>query len=130
MALGIGLALVVGIIGAVIIEKILFQFGFGLSLLYVGLGYGIGWSIHRITGRGGSGMALLAVGIMFVCLGISHLVYAQDVLNVVRGAGHADTSATLFDAFPFAMSRLGIMHWVCIAFGLMACYRGMEAQQN
>ena len=130
LLIGIVLALVIGIIAAVIIEKILFYGHFGLSLLYVGMGYGIGWGIHRATGRGGPGLALLAVGIMIACLGVSHLVWAQDVLNAVRDAGNADPSANLFDAFPIAMSSLGIMHWVCIAFGLMACYRGVEQQQG
>ncbi|MGI4790339.1 MAG: hypothetical protein ACRYFS_15990 [Janthinobacterium lividum] len=129
LMVGIVLAFVIGVIGAIIIEKILFYGHFGLSLLYVGMGYGIGWGIHRATGRGGAGLALLAVGIMVSCLGVSHLVWAQDVLNEVRAAGNADASATLFDAFPIAMSSLGIMHWVCITFGLMACYRGVEAQQ-
>lgn len=127
--MGIGLGLVIGIVGAVAIEKILFYAHFGLSLLYVGLGYGIGWGIHRVVGRGGTGMALIAVSVMTVALCVSHLVWAQDILNMVRDAGRASDGATLFDAFPIAMAHLGIMHWVCIVFGLLACYRGMEQQQ-
>ena len=127
--MGIGLGLVIGIIGAVIIEKILFYAGFGLSLLYVAMGYGIGWGIHRVTGRGGTGLALAAVGVMAVALFVGQLFYAQDVLNMVRDAGHADASATLFDALPVSVTHLGPMHWVCMAFGLLACYRGVEQQQ-
>lgn len=127
--MGIGLGLVVGIIGAVIIEKILFYAGFGLSLLYVAMGYGIGWGIHRVTGRGGTGLALAAVGVMAVALFVGQLFYAQDILNMVRDAGHADASATLFDALPVSVTHLGFMHWVCMAFGLLACYRGVEQQQ-
>ena len=128
--IGIVLALVIGIIGAVIIEKILFYAHFGLSLLYIGMGYGIGWGIHRATGRGGPGLALLAVGIMITCLGVSHVVLAQDMLNAARASGDADSSVSLLDAFPIAVGHLGFMHWVCILFGVMACYRGVEAQQG
>lgn len=127
--MGIGLGLVIGIIGAIIIEKILFYGHFGLSLLYVGMGYGIGWGIHRATGHGGTGLALAAVGVMAVALFVGQLFYAQDILNVVRDAGHADASATLFDALPVSVTHLGPMHWVCMAFGLLACYRGVEQQQ-
>lgn len=95
----------------------------------MGLGYGIGWGIHRVTGRGGPALALVAVTVMTVALCVSHLVWAQDVLNMVRDPGRASDGATLFDAFPIAMAHLGIMHWVCIVFGLLACYRGMEQQQ-
>lgn len=125
----IGLGLVIGIIGAVIIEKILFYAHFGLSLLYVAMGYGIGWGIHRVTGRGGTGLALAAVGVMAVALFVGQLFYAQDILNMVRDAGRADASATLFDALPVSVTHLGPMHWVCMAFGLLACYRGVEQQQ-
>ena len=128
--IGILLALVIGIIGAVIIEKILFYAHFGLSLLYIGMGYGIGWGIHRATGRGGPGLALLAVGIMLTCLGVSHLVFAQDMLNAARADGGVDPRVTVFDVFPIAVGGLGFMHWVCILFGVMACYRGVEAQQG
>lgn len=127
--IGSGLGLVIGIVGAVIIEKILFYGHFGLSLLYVAMGYGIGWGIHRVTGRGGTGLALAAVGIMAVALFVGQLFYAQDILNMVRDAGHADASATLFDALPVSVTHLGFMHWVCMAFGLLACYRGVEQQQ-
>ncbi|MBV9849160.1 MAG: hypothetical protein JO250_05670 [Armatimonadetes bacterium] len=126
--LGIALGGVIGIIGAILIEKILFYAGFGLSLLYVLLGYGIGWGIHRVTGRGGSGLALAAVGVMVVCLGVAHLVMAQDFLSAAQAAGRAAPGTTLLDAFPIVVGHLGIMHWVCIAFGLMACYRGVEQQ--
>jgi len=128
LLMGIGLSLLIGIAGAVIIEKILFYGHFGLSLLYVVLGYGIGWGLHRIIGRGGSGMAMVAVGVMVASLGVSHLVYAQDVLVAARAAGNADMTTTLGDVFPFVIEHSGIMHWVCIAFGLFACYRGVEAQ--
>ena len=129
MLTGIVLGGFVGIIGAIIIEKILFYAHFGLSLLYVALGYGIGWGIHRVTGRGGPGLALTAVGVMIASLCVSHLVWAQDILNLARSEGNVDPGMTLFDAFPLAMATLGIMHWVCIIFGLLACYRGVEQQQ-
>lgn len=93
------------------------------------MGYGIGWGIHRMTGRGGTGLALAAVGVMAVALFVGQLFYAQDILNVVRDAGRADASATFLDALPVSVTHLGPMHWVCMAFGLLACYRGVEQQQ-
>ncbi len=129
LLMGIALSLVIGVIGAIAIEKLLFYTGFGLSLLYIVLGYGIGWGLHRIMGRGGSGLALVAVGVMVASLAVSHLVFAQDVLSAARAIGNADPGVTVFDAFPIAIGHLGFMHWVLIALGLLACYRGVEAQQ-
>lgn len=129
LLIGIGLSLLIGIIGAIAIEKILFYTGFGLSLLYIVLGYGIGWGLHRIMGRGGSGLALIAVGVMVASLGVSHVVYAQDLLNKVAATENLRAGVTVFDVFPALMQSLGIMHWVLIAIGLFSCYRGVEARQ-
>lgn len=129
MVLGIGLSLIIGIAAAVVIEKLLLYTGFGLSLLYVLMGYGIGWGLHRIMGRGGSGLALVAVGVMVASLGVSHLVYAQDLLNKVGATHSLRAGVTALDVFPIVIQSLGPMHWVCIAFGLLACYRGVESQQ-
>lgn len=130
MLLGILLGLAIGIVGGILIEKILFYAHFGLSLLYIAMGYGIGWGIHRVTGRGGPGLAMLAVGLMIACLGVSHLVWTQDVLSEARRLGDADPGVTVLEAFPIAVGHLGFMHWVCIAFGLLACYRGVEQQSH
>ena len=129
LLIGIALSLVIGIIGAIAIEKILFYSGFGLSLLYIVLGYGIGWGLHRIMGRGGSALALVAVGVMVVSLGVSHLVYAQDLLNKAAATENLRAGITVFDVFPALMQSLGFMHWVLIAIGLFSCYRGVEARQ-
>ena len=126
--LGMALGAVIGVIGAILLEKLLVYGHFGLSLLYVFLGYGIGWGIHRVTGRGGPGLGLAAVGVMVFSLLVSHLVLAQDVLSAAQAGGRADSGVTLLDAFPQVLGRLGIMHWVCILIGLGACYRGMEQQ--
>lgn len=112
------------------IEKVLFYAHFGLSLLYVAQGYAIGWAIHRMTGRGGPGLALVAVGIMIASLAIGHLVMAYDILSVVRNANGGDPSLTVGQIFPMVIKNQNIMHWVCIAFGLYACYRGGEQQQG
>ena len=129
LLIGIALSLLIGIVGAIAIEKISSSTGYELSLLYIALGYGIGWGLHRIMGRGGSGLALVAVGVMVSSLVVSHLIIAQEVLNFSRANGNADANATIFDAFPIAMGHLGIMHWVLIAIGLFSCYRGVEARQ-
>ena len=129
LVMGIGLSLLIGIAGAIVIEKISHATGYELSLLYIALGYGIGWGLHRIMGRGGSGLALIAVAVMVASLGVSHLVIAQEVLNFSRANGNAEANATIFDVFPIAMGHLGFMHWVLIAIGLYSCCRGVEARQ-
>lgn len=127
LLMAIGLGLVIAIVGAIITEKILFFAHFGLSLLYVGIGYAIGFALHQMLGRGGGGLALMACGLMIVGLAVGELFYVQDVVGLInnRPGGAAVSFA---EAFPVAMSSHGIMHWVCILFGLMACYRGVEQQ--
>lgn len=127
LLMAIGLGLVIAIVGALITEKILFYAHFGLSLLYIGIGYGIGFALHQMLGRGGSGLALIACGVMVVGLAVGELFFVQDVVGMVNAKG-GGIPITFTDAFPVAMSAHGIMHWVCIAFGLMACYRGVEQQ--
>lgn len=129
LLMGIGLSLVIGIVGAIAIEKILVFSGYGLALLYVVLGYGIGWGLHRMMGRGGSDLGLIAIGVMVASLGVSHLIYAQDILNKVAETGHLRVGLTVFDVFPAVMKSLSFMHWVLIAIGLFSCYRGVEARQ-
>ncbi len=129
LLMGIGLSLVIGIAGAIAIEKILVFSGYSLALLYVVLGYGIGWGLHRVMGRGGSDLGLIAVGVMVASLGVSHLIYAQDLLNKVAATHHLRVGLTVFDVFPAAMKSLSFMHWVLIAIGLFYCYRGVEARQ-
>lgn len=125
LLMAIGLALVIGIVATIAIEKILFFTGLGLSLLYIAMGYGIGYGLHSVLGRGGSGLALLACGLMVVCLVVGELFYAQDIINVINSKGGGST-LTFAEILPRAIQHHGIMHWVCILFGLMACYRGVE----
>ena len=125
--MGIGLGLVIGVVGAVIIEKVLFYAHFSFSLLFVGLGYGIGWGIHRVTGDGGTGLALAAVGVMAAALFVGQVVLRAG--HPEHGTERADASATLFDALPVSVTHLGPLYWVCMGFGLLTCYRGVEQQQ-
>jgi hypothetical protein len=127
---GLAVGTVVGIVASILVLKLIFYTHFGLGWLYTGVGYAIGYSIWKFTGRGGPGLAAAAVGIMIVSLVIAHLVYAADVLNLVRDAGKADPGATLFDALPFAMSTFRFWHWICIAIGIGACWRGVEQQEG
>ncbi len=129
LVLGIVVASLIGIVAAIAIEKITVYAHFGLSLFYIFMGYGIGWGLHRLTGRGGAGMAALAVGIMVGCLLLSHVIWAQDLLTASRSGPDGDPSLTLGDAFSFVMSNAGFMHWVLIAIGLYACFQGMMRRQ-
>lgn len=128
LLMAMALALVIAIVGAVITEKILVYAGFGLSLLYVGIGYGVGFVLHRMLGRGGGGLALMACGIMIVGLVVGELFYVQDMISLASAKAGSGGSITFAEAFPIAMSTHGIMHWVCILFGLMGCYRGVAQQ--
>jgi hypothetical protein len=121
MLKGIALAGVVGALGAIGIEKILFYSHFGFAFLYVFLGFAVAMSLRAFTGRGGQTMALTAVGVLIVCLGISHALYAQDLLNAARAAGDADAGVTFADAFPIAMGQLKFVHWILVAGSVFVC---------
>lgn len=121
MLKGIALAGVVGTLGAVGIEKILFYSHFGFAFLYVVLGFAVAMSLRAFTGRGGQTMALTAVGVLIVCLGISHALYAQDLLSAARAAGDVGAEVTFADAFSTAMGQFKFIHWILVAGSVFAC---------
>ncbi|HEY3333324.1 MAG TPA: B-box zinc finger protein [Capsulimonadaceae bacterium] len=128
-AAGLGLGLVLGIICSIIVFKLLFFAHFGLSYLYVVIGYGVGFGIHKVTGRGGTALGIMGVLVMVVSLFAGHLSYAADVLNAARAEDASiPASLTAFDVFRETLGSFGFMHWVCVAIGLGACYRAIEAQ--
>jgi hypothetical protein len=129
-ALGLIAAFVIGTILSIAVLKILFYAHAGISWLYVGIGYGIGFGIWKFTGRGSVGLAAAAVGIMIVSLGIAHIVFAADMLNAAKASGDADQSITLFDAVMELPQMFSPMHWICIVIGLFACWRGVEGQSR
>jgi hypothetical protein len=124
--LGILAGLAISVIGSILIMKILFYTHFGLSILYVGLGYGIGYGLHRFTGTGGGAMPGIACLIMLAGLAVGHLVYVNDVLQTLNAGGEATVSFGA--AIPIVMSSFSFLHWICIAFGIAACWRGVESQ--
>jgi hypothetical protein len=123
------IALGIGIISAVAIEKIEVIGHFGLSLLHIFMGYGIGWGLHRLTRRGGPKMAAIALGIMLVSLVVSHLVMVQDILTQVRSGPDGDVGLTYAQAIGPVLGSLGFMHWLLIAIGLYSCFQGMMRRQ-
>lgn len=127
---GLALGLIIGIIGSIIVLKILFYAHFGLSLGYIFVGYGIGWGIWCFTGKGSSGLAFGAILIYIVSLFIAHIVYANDVLNELVGSGRLEPGFSVFDVFPAVIKSFSPMHWVCMAIGLFSCYRAMEQQSD
>jgi hypothetical protein len=133
---GLAVGSVVGIIGCILVLKLLFYSHFGISFLYIAVGYGIGFCICKATGRGGPGLAAAATGIMIVSLLIAHFVYAADFLNLIRAtiADDPDTdidpNVTVVQIFPLAMSTFRPMHWICLAIGIVACWRGVEQQEG
>jgi len=119
---GIVLAGVVGVLGAIGIEKILFYSHFGFAFLYLMLGVGVALSLRAFTGCGGVAMGLTAALIMAVCMGVSHFVYAQDLLNAARASGDADPGVTVTDAFPAAMANLKFIHWILVLGGIVVSF--------
>jgi hypothetical protein len=127
---GLAVGLGIGIVGSILTLKLLFYAHFGLSYIYIAVGYGIGAGIWHFTNRGGTQLAFASVGVMIFSLAVAHLVYAADVLGEVRAAGNADPGVTLFDALPVAMSTFSPMHWVCIAIGVAACWGAAHRQPS
>ena len=125
---GLALGLLIAIIGSIVVMKIYFYAHFGLSLLYIGVGYATGYGIYMFTGRGSAGLASGAVGVMIVGLLVGHLVYVQDVVNAAQADGPLPAGVNAMTAFVPVMEHFNFMHWVCIAIGLGACYRGVEQQ--
>lgn len=119
---GIVLAAVVGVLGSIGIEKILFYSHFGFALLYLLLGAGVGASLRAFTGRGGVVMGLSAAGIMAVCMGVSHYIYAQDLLNSAWASGNADPGMTAAAAFPAVMASLKFVHWMFVLGGIVISF--------
>ncbi len=111
---GIAIAAVVGVLGAIGVEKVLFYSHHGFAFLYLMLGFGVGIALRSCTSRGGVGIAATAAVVMALCLVVSHLVYVQDILTEARASGNADPGVTFADAFPFAMARLTGIHWLLV----------------
>jgi hypothetical protein len=130
LAAGLTLGLVAGVIMSLIVMKIAFYAHLNLSLLYVGIGYGVGFAIYKVTGQGGAGLAFGGSALMALGLLIGHLVYASDVLGAYRQELGLSDSATIFSAFGPLMATLSLRHWMCVAIGLGACFRAIEAQDG
>jgi len=119
LLIGIGVAGAVSVLGSLGIEKILFYSHFGFPFLYLILGATVSGCLRACTGRGGAAMALTAAAVMAAGLGISHLVYAQDVLSRARALGDAGAGMTFADVFPLAMGSLSFIHWLMVAAGVV-----------
>jgi len=124
---GLALGLVFGIIAAIVVFKVLFYAHFGISYLYIAIGYGIGFGIHKITHRGGPLLAMLGVAIMIVSLLVGHLSYAADLLQAAKAHGEVPPGVTVFDIYGDTLKSFGFMHWICVVIGVGACYRAINA---
>lgn len=125
---GLALGTLIAIIGSILVLKIRFFAHFGLSWLYVGVGYGTGYGIYTFTRRGSAGLATAAVAIMVLGLLVGHLVYTQDMINLLQTEGRLPPGFNVITGFVPVLQSFNLMHWVCIAIGLGACYRGVEQQ--
>jgi hypothetical protein len=117
---GLLLASVVGIIGSILVLKLLFYAHFGLSYLYILVGYGIGWGMWACYGNGGAKTMVATMSIYVVSLFIAHLVYVNDIMSSMQ-ADYA--GVTLMQAFVPIVSSMSILHWICIAGGFVACWK-------
>jgi len=127
---GLGLGFAIGSILSVLVMKVLFYAHFGISFLYIAVGYGVGFGIHKVTGRGGAGLASAGVAVMLLSLLVGHCTYVYDLLGALHASGQVPDTFSFFDAFGPVLQSLGVMHWVCIAIGVGACFRAIEAQGN
>ena len=125
---GLAVGLGIGTIGSIVAMKILFYAHFGISYLYILIGWGIGAGIWHFTNRGGTQLALSSITVMAVRLFFGHLSFALDVLSQARADGYADAGVTIFDAFPQPMAMLTPIHWLLIAIGMAACWRAADRQ--
>ena len=114
--LGIGLALVVGTLGSVGIEKILFYAHFGFPYLYLIVGAAVAGSLRWATSRGGPAMAAGAAALMLVCLAIGHVVLVNDYVSQLRADGEV---VTFSEMFPVVLGHLTFIHWMMVAGGVI-----------
>ncbi len=123
---GLGVGLVIGIIGAIIWEKIYFYGGFSLSLIYLAIGYGVGLGIAKVTGRAGTGVALEAVLVTALSLLIGHIVYSCDILAKVEAERGMTGISMTPDLFFRMTSHLPPWHWIVAALGLYSAFKAVE----
>lgn len=114
--LGVGLALLIGTIGSVGIEKILFYAHFGFPYLYLIVGAAVAGSLRWATSRGGPAMAAGAAALMLVCLGIGHVVLVNDFVSQSRADGDA---VTFSEMLPLVLGHLTFIHWIMVAGGVI-----------
>jgi len=120
--MGILLSSAIGIVGCILIMKILFYSLFGLSYLYILVGYGIGWGMWAMNGKGGAKTLIATCLIYILSLAIAHLVYAGDLLAKEQAIGRA-MSLTAADAFWPVVQRMSFMHWICVLIGFGSLWK-------
>ena len=116
LLVGLAVAVGVGLLGALGIEKIAFAINYDITLLYVALAALIAFSLRGFAGRGGIGMGFLAMAVMIVSLGLAHWLYVQDIVNKM-GAGVPVSSA-----FPDVMGQLTGTHWMLVLCSVLAAF--------
>ena len=120
---GIGLGLVIGIVGAIAVEKFEFSTHLSLSLLYVLVGYGVGWGVLKGVGQGGTPVAVTGAVIYLLSVIAAPVAEAQDYLNKVRAEDPSAAGVTAVQILPAVLSHEGFMFWIFVAFGAYGCFR-------
>ena len=121
--LGVLLASVIGIVGSILVLKFEFYAGVSLAFLYILVGYGIGWGMWALNGKGGA-KSMVSIAIIYVVsVAIGNLSFAADELAKWHAAGQLLPGVTVFDVFIADIQNLGIMGWAIIAIGLFASLR-------
>jgi hypothetical protein len=110
--LGVVASLVVGIVGAIILEKIYVNAHFGLSLLYIFVAIGIAGALTKISEQSSPLISVLSVAVYLVSMLVSHYVFALDAI-----AAEAPGIPMSMDIFMAALKSFSPMHWVLIAIG-------------
>jgi hypothetical protein len=117
LALGVVAGLVVGIVGAIILEKIHIYAHFGLSILYIFVAIGIAGALTKVSEQSSPLISVLSVAVYFVSMLVSHYVYALDLV-----AAEAPGLPMSMDIFVASLKIFSPMHWIIIAIGAYSAF--------
>jgi hypothetical protein len=118
IASAIGLS--VSILGSIGVMKIAFYVGFGFSILYIALGWAVGFVLGMATPK-----KLAAIGFASLTLAIGlfvgHLTFTADAIHKYP---ELLGGVPLMTAFPQVMGLFKGTHWLFVLLAFAACLRG------
>ena len=116
IAAAIGLTL--SILGSIGIMKLLASIGMGFGLIYVALGWGVGFVMSFASKNKGITVGITSL-LLAVGLFIGHVTYTADMLHKAGADG-----TPVMAAFGTVMGAFPPMHWILILVAFSAGLRG------